>query len=326
MKTLVTGATGFVGTKLTKKLLDLGHDVRIVSRSGRAPDELSHLKLDVMKGDVANVESMRQAAIGCKYVFHLAGVVGYSKAMYNDMVTANVVGTGNVVDACIQNKVEKLFYMSSVVAIGASFDKKPLNEDSPFNVGNLNLGYFDTKHQAEELVRKAVHSGLLNAVIANPATIYGAGDALKGSRKAQIKVAKGALKFYTGGGVSVIHIDDCIDGCMKIFANGRPGERYILSGDNLTIKELFATIAEEAGVKPPFIYLPTPLVHALGKVGDWQERRGQKSLITSENAWTSTLFHWFSADKAKKELGFNPRPARVAIAESIRWMRENKII
>jgi dihydroflavonol-4-reductase len=326
VKTLVTGATGFVGSKLTQKLLDLGHDVRILSRSGRPPEEFRDAGLEVVRGDISDNESVIRAAVGCKYIFHLAGVVGYAKALQQEMVMANVVGTANIIEASIKNKIEKLFYMSSVVAIGAAFRKDVLNEESPYNVGHLNLGYFETKHRAEQLVKDAVKNGQVNAVIANPTTIYGAGDARKGSRKVQIAVAQGRFKFYTAGGANIVHIDDCIDGCMKIFEKGRPGERYILAGDNLTIKEIFTMIAKEAGVTPPFIYLPTPVVHALGRIGDWQARHHKKGLITSENAWTSTLYHWFSADKARRELGFNPRPSRLAVAESIRWMREQKII
>lgn len=326
MKTLVTGATGFVGTKLTKKLLDLGHDVRILSRSGNAPEEIKSARLDVVKGDVTDLDSLLRAASDCKYVFHLAGVVGYSRAMRHEMEMANVVGTANIVDACAQKKIEKLFYMSSVVAIGASFTPAVLNEKSEFNIHKLDLGYFETKHKAEELVIAATRAGRVNSYIVNPSTIYGAGDALKGSRKVQVKVAQGRFKLYTPGGANVVHIDDCIDGCIKVFTSGRPGERYILAGENLTIKDLFGMIAKEAGVSAPFIPLPKSVVHTLGKIGDWQEKRGTKGLITSENAWTSTMYHWFSSEKAQLELGFKPRPAREAIADSVGWMKERKLI
>lgn len=326
MKILVTGATGFVGGKLTKKLLDLGHEIRVLSRSGEVPRDLAHQNLEVVKGDVTDLASLERACAQCESVFHLAGVVGYSRAMRQEMTLANVVGTANVLDACEKNKIQKLFYMSSVVTIGASFTKDVLRETSPYLLQDLQLGYFETKRKAEELVIAATRAGRLQAYIANPATIYGAGDAQKGSRRVQVKVAQGKFKLYTSGGVNVVHIDDCIDGCLRIFERGRPGERYILAGENLTVKQLFTLIAEAAGVKPPFIHLPNLVVHTLGKIGDWQEKRGRKGLITSENAWTSTLYHWFTAEKARQELGFTARPARAAIQESVRWMKENKII
>jgi dihydroflavonol-4-reductase len=190
----------------------------------------------------------------------------------------------------------------------------------------LGLGYFDSKHAAEEIVKAAVRAGKLDARIANPSTVYGPGDAVKGSRKIQVRVAQGRFKVFTEGGVNVVHIDDCLDGCLKIFANGQPGERYILAGENLTVKELFQTIADEAGVSAPFLKLPTFAVHALGKIGDWREAHGHKAMISSDNAWTSTLYHWFSNEKARRELGFQARPAREAIRESVSWMKEQRII
>ncbi|MCB0408389.1 MAG: dihydroflavonol 4-reductase, partial [Bdellovibrionales bacterium] len=132
----------------------------------------------------------------------------------------------------------------------------------------------------------------------------------------------GEFPFYIFGGVSIIAIEDVIAATLKAWDVGRSGERYILAGDNITIHELFKMIADCADVEPPKIYLPNFVVHTLGKVGDCLESIGKKGPINSENAWTSTLFHWFSHEKAKKELGLNPKPARFAIENSIRWVKE----
>ncbi|MGZ3723480.1 MAG: dihydroflavonol 4-reductase, partial [Bdellovibrionales bacterium] len=137
------------------------------------------------------------------------------------------------------------------------------------------------------------------------------------------KVAQGKFPFYTSGGVSIVSVHDIVAAVLKGREVGKNGERYILSGENITIKKLFTEIADLAGVKPPSIHLPNLVVRGLGKIGDALEAIGKKGPINTENAWTSTLFHWFDHTKATRELGFNPRPAREALGESVEWMKQN---
>lgn len=243
------------------------------------------------------------------------------------MVLNNVIGTANVIEACKLAQVPKLFYMSSVVAIGAGFTSNMvLSETSPFNIHHLNLGYFETKHRAEILALEAHEKGDVEVFMGNPSTIYGPGDAQKGSRKTQLKVAQGKMHFYTGGGVGIIHIDDVLNSCLKIIELGRSGERFVLSSENITIKQLFQYIAQAAGSKAPSIYLPDFVLHLLGKVGDYKEAKGGKFIVNSETAWTSTLYHWFKNDKMLNELKIKPRSAQDAIQSSVEWMKENKFI
>lgn len=321
MKVLVTGATGFVGGWLVRDLVEKGHEVTCLVRSPESCEDLKDVEL--VKGDVTDLDSLTGPMPGVETVFHLAGVVGYSRAQRKIMDAVNVQGTENVIHAMKQKSVNKMVYMSSVVAIGASFDgKQPLDENSPYNIKHLNLGYFETKRLAEEAVFRSTAAGEIEAVALNPSTIYGPGDAKKGSRKTQLKVAQGKFPFYTSGGVSIVSVRDVIAAVMAAWERGRNGERYIVSGENITIKRLFEIIAEKASVKPPGLYLPNPVVHTLGKVGDLLENMGSKGPINSENAWTSTMFHWFSNEKAKQQLGLNPMSAEQAIGESVDWIRE----
>ena len=327
MAVLVTGATGFVGAKLVHELSVRGEDVRVLHRQASSMLDLAGARFTSRLGDVTDIESVRRAVEGVSTVFHLAGVVGYSRAMRRQMEDVNVGGTRNVLTASRESLTRpKIVFMSSVVAVGASYDGALLNEESPFNLHALNLGYFETKKAAEELVVGSVRSGELEAVILNPSTIYGAADAKKGSRKTQVQVARGRLPFYTSGGVSVVSVHDVVAAVIKARDVGRNGERYILSGENITIKDLFHRIAALAGVKPPSIYLPNPVVRSLGKIGDALESIGKKGPLNSENAWTAILYHWFDHGKAKRELGFNPRSADEAIGESVWWMKQNGIL
>jgi dihydroflavonol-4-reductase len=301
LKVLVTGATGFVGTWLVKRLCTDGHQVRILKRSGTALDDLSLLPIEVLQGDVTDRESLNQACAGVDTVFHLAGLIAYSKAQLAAMEAVNVGGTANVIAACASSRVRKLIYLSSVVAIGASFDGAHiLNENSSYKIAHLHLGYFQTKHRAEQLVHAATLKGEVDA--------------------------RGSFPFYTSGGVNVVSIEDVIDCIIAAWTKGRTGERYIVAGENLLVHQVFSMIAKEAGVKPPSIYLPNPAVRLIGKVGDTLEAIGRKGPLNSENAWASILFHWFDSAKAQRELGLRPKPASYAIAQSLNWSRQHGLL
>ena len=324
MKVLVTGANGFLGSWLCRALLKEGHQVSALVRKNSDISELTGLSIEYVYGDVTDFSSVLKSIDGVDTVFHLAGVVAYKKSDTPLMEKVNVGGTKNVVDACLQKQIPKLVYVSSVVAIGAGFSPTEiLDEKSEYNIAHLGLGYFDTKHTAEKYVLEACKTKGLHAVAVNPATIYGAGDAKKGSRSNQIKVARGSVPVYPSGGVNVVPVQDVVDGILSAWKNGRNGERYILSGENMTIKHVFEIIADEAGVTAPQYKLPNSLFFSLGYLGDVLFKLGLKFPLTSDNAWTATMFHWFSNDKAVKELGFHPGSAEAAIRQSVQWMKKH---
>lgn len=327
MKVLVTGANGFLGSWLTRRLVAEGHDVYALVRKSSDLSELEGVKCKYVYGDVTDILSLLEAFRGVDTVFHLAGLIAYKKSQRAAMEKINVEGTSNVVQTCREHRVRRLVYLSSVVAVGGGFDPTMiLNEETEYNVSDLNLGYFETKKAAEEIVKKACDRHEIDAVMLNPSTIYGEGDARKGSRKIQLKVAQGKFHYYTSGGVNVVAVEDVVDGIISAWKNGRSGERYILSGENMTIKELFQMIAEEAHKAPPTKQIPDWFLFSLGKVGDLMEAVGLKGPLSQENAWTSTMYHWFDNSKARKELGFNPRPAREAIHKSVQWMKDHGLV
>lgn len=324
MKVLITGATGFVGTHLTNYLVDQGLDVHIVVRNPKKLETKS--KVSVHLGDVTDLASLVSASKDCHSIFHLAGVVGYSKNQRKEMDRVNVQGTQNAIDAAKKNGIQKFLHFSSVVAVGASFTPTPLNEKSEFNISHLNLGYFETKRKAEELAFAASKSGAFECVAVNPSTIYGYGDALKGSRKVQIKVAQGKFPIYPPGGANIICVEDVVSATFQAWKKGKTGERYILSGENLYIQQIFQMIAKTAGVQPPKIGIPKFILMTMGQVGDLLEKIGKKGPVNSETAWTSVLYHWFDNTKAKKELGLNPKPAIEGIKNSVQWMIDHGVV
>lgn len=327
MKVLVTGANGFLGSWLTRALAQEGHEISILARPKSDLSELAGLKYKIHPGDVTNLESLFSACRGQDVVFHLAGVIAYKTSARALMEAVNVQGTAHVIEACEKQGVSKLVYLSSVVAIGGGFNySQILNEKSEYNLAHLNLGYFETKRKAEALVKKACDEKRVDAVILNPSTIYGAGDAKKGSRGTQLKVARGKFKFYTSGGVNVVAVEDAVQGILNGWKKGKTGERYILAGENFLIRDLFKMISGFASVPEPKLLLPDFALHTLGFIGDQMDRLGMKGPLSRENAWTATMFHWFSNEKAKKELGFSPRPSAIAVENSVRWMKEQGLL
>lgn len=324
MKVLITGASGFVGSWLTQYLVERGLEVRILNRLPNKPTELKDCPIEVFRGDVLDLESVLNAAENVDSIFHLAGVVAYTRAQRKLMDDVNIRGTEHIIEACISKKIRRLLHFSSVVAVGASFDgKKLIDEKFEYNLSHLDLGYFESKRAAENLVREAAENKLIDAVIVNPSTIYGPGDAKKGSRNVQLKVAKGKFPFYPSGGVNIISIEDVVAATYRAWQLGVSGERYLLTGENILIKDLFKIIAEVAGVPEPKIPLSKNVLLSMGKVGDFLEKVGRKGPINSENAWASVMFHWYDNSKAKRDLDLNPKSARYAIEQSVNWIKKN---
>lgn len=327
MKVIVTGANGFLGSWLSQRLANDGHETFALVRKGSDLSELAEFKGQYLYGDVTDLSSLEKNFENADAVFHLAGVVAYKPADRPLMEKVNVGGTENVIQACLKTKVRKLVHLSSVVAVGAGFHQNEiLNEDSPYNIGHLNLGYFETKHRAELAVIKASREEGLHSVILNPSTIYGPGDAKKGSRKTQIKVAQGKFKIYPPGGVNVVAVEDVVEGIVRAWTGGRNGERYILSSENLLIKDVFDIIADKAGVKRPHLAIPKWFIRSTGHVGDLLNSLGYSMSLSSETAWTSTLYHWFDSGKAKRELGLQFQPSKKSIESSVEWMKKNGLL
>lgn len=327
MKVVVTGANGFLGSWMVRALCNQGMEVFALVRKSSDLSQLEGLPCQYAYGDVTDLASLTVAFTQADTVFHLAGMIAYRRSDRPMMEKINVAGTQNVVDAMVTCKVPKLVHASSVAAVGAGFNPNQiLNEASEFNLSHLNLGYFETKRAAEKIVLKAAQEKSLHVNILNPSTIYGFGDAKKGSRKTQVKVAQGKFPVYPPGGVNVVAVEDVVEGFLRAWQVGTSGERFILSSDNLMIRDVFEIIAQKAGQKRPWIPFPAGLIHPLGRLGDLAYRVGIESSFSSETAWTSTLYHWFDSSKARKVLGINFAPSKTAIERSVQWMIENHYV
>eukprot|EP00002_Diphylleia_rotans_P040549 TRINITY_DN963_c0_g3_i1.p1 TRINITY_DN963_c0_g3~~TRINITY_DN963_c0_g3_i1.p1 ORF type:complete len:338 (-),score=60.38 TRINITY_DN963_c0_g3_i1:1841-2854(-) len=327
----VTGATGFLGSHLCHKLDREGCHIRILTRPKSDVSALEGVAYTHLYGDITDRESidraLRPAEDGSKVdcVFHVAGLVSYDSSDRQKMEDINVQGTKNVVDACLSAGVRKLVFVSSVVSVGVCMNRsdEPMNEDAKYNLGVYNLGYCETKRKAEDIVFEAGRTGRIDVVAICPSTIYGAGDALKDSRSTQLKVARGRFPIYTNGGVSIAGIDSTVDAIYQAYARQScKNQRYIISGENITLHELFRMIASEAHVPPPSYRMPDFVVSIIGFFGELFGIRG----FGREKSAVACRYWWYKCEKAQRELGYKPVRAIDAIRESVQWMREQGLL
>src|SRR5689334_13747367 len=256
MKALVTGGTGFVGSHLVRRLLERNWQVRCLVRAASRLDNLSELPVEFATGDLRDVDSIKQAVRGVEVVYHCAADYRLWCADPREMYESNVNGSRNVMQAALDALVERVVYTSTVGALGLNDDGRPANEETPVSIDDMIGHYKRSKYLAEEEVRGFVSRGL-PVVIVNPSTPVGELD-IKPTPTGKIIVdfLKGKMFGYVDTGMNLIDVRDCAEGHILAAERGRTGERYILGGTNLTLKEMFDALARVTEIASPRMKVP----------------------------------------------------------------------
>ncbi len=326
MKSLVSGATGFIGSHVVRRLLKEGHSVRILRRETSSMKILEGLKVETAIGDVTDRASVFEAVKGCEAVFHVAGHVSWWRGHHEIQRKINVEGTRNVVEACLEYQIKRLVHTSSVAAIGFAPEGRIGNEETGYNWWPYRLNYCDTKYFAEQEVLQGVKKGL-DAVIVNPAVVLGAGDLHLNAGAIVFQIARRNLRFYFDGGCCVCDVEDVARGHLQAFSKGKTGERYILGGDNYSWKDLFTLVASIVGVPPPKRKVPTWLLKLAAYGSDFRSHFTKKRLaLTPESARITTIPCYFSSERAIRELGYKITPFRETIRKTYEWYRDNRYL
>jgi len=327
MRALVTGATGFVGSAVARALSRAGWQVRALTRVGSDPRNLAQLPLEVALGDLTDSASLDAALRDCDALFHVAADYRLGAADPERLYLTNVEGTRNVLNAAQRAAVARVVYTSSVATVGLPADGTPGTEDTPVGLADMIGHYKRSKFLAEQVVREFVRHGA-PVITVNPSTPIGPGD-VKPTPTGRIVVdaALGRTPAYVDTGLNVVHVDDVAAGHLHAFDRGRIGERYILGGENMTLREILLHISRLSGRGPPRIRLPHAAVLPLAYASEALARAtGRGARVTIESVRMARKRMYFSSDKAVRELGYSWRPPAVAFEEAIAWFREQGVL
>jgi dihydroflavonol-4-reductase len=327
MKALVTGATGFVGAAIAKTLLASGWQVRVLARAGSDRGNLRQLAAEVVEGDLNDIRSLERALEGCTALFHAAADYRLGARDPKPLYLTNVEGTRNILNAARTAGVQRTVYTSSVATIGIPTDGAPGEERSPVALSDMIGHYKRSKYLAEEVARDAARMGM-SVVIVNPSTPVGPGD-IKPTPTGQLVLdaASGRMPAYVDTGLNIVHVDDVAAGHLLAFERGKAGERYILGGEDMTLRTILEQISQLVGRKPPRIRLPYAAVLPIAYAAEaFAKVSGRSGRVTIEGVRMSRKRMFFSSAKAAAELGYRWRPPLEAFEDAVRWYRERGLL
>jgi dihydroflavonol-4-reductase len=317
-KTLVTGASGFIGSHLARALAERGDELVLLMRRTSDPDPLEGLQYARFTGDVTDRRAVRRAIDGVDRVFHAAGRTSLRRADREAVLEANVKGTRVVLEEALEAGVERAVLTSSVAAIGPAKPGGVADERSAFTAGGLDIAYVNSKHEAEvEALRLAAHG--LPLVIVNPTFVLGP-DSPGGTSMGLVRrFLLGRISVYVDGALNIVDVRDVAAGHLLADAKGELAERYILGGRNFTLDRLFADLSRISGVPAPQLRLPARVASSGAELAALARLPGfgSRDEIRSASLWWT-----YRNTKAKRELGFRPRPHEETLEDAVRWQSD----
>lgn len=324
-KVLVTGASGFVGSAVARKLAAEGFSVRALVRAASPRGHLAGLPLEFAEGDLMEAASVARATKDVRYVFHVAADYRLWAKDPNEILRNNLYGTQNIMEKAKEAGVERIVYTSSVATLALTKGGDPVDETVPLMEQNAIGTYKRSKVIAERLVEKMIAEQGLPAVIVNPSTPIGPSD-VKPTPTGRIIVeaARGRIPAFVDTGLNLVHVDDVADGHLAALRKGKTGERYILGGENVSFAAMLGEIARIVGRKAPRIKLPRgPLMPIAFGAEQIAKFTGKEPFVTMDGLRMSRYRMFFRTEKAERELGIKARPFAQGLEDAIRWFRDS---
>lgn len=322
---LVTGATGFVGSAVARQLLAAGVRLKLLTRAGSDRRNLGGLDAEIVEGDLTDAASLRKAVQGCEGVFHVAADYRLWAPDPKPLYASNVDGTRALLTAAREAGVSRVVYTSSVATLGlpGHGDGGIGDEFTPVTLANMVGHYKRSKFLAEEVAREIALDGF-DVVIVNPSTPVGPRDVKPTpTGRMVLDAAAGKMPAFVDTGLNIAHVDDVAGGHLLAYTRGVRGERYVLGGWNLALREILKEIADIVGRRPPSIQLPHGVVLPVAYVAEtWARLTGATPNVTVEGVKLSKKKMYFSCARAERELGYAPRPARAALEDAVAWFRD----
>ncbi|VVE68019.1 NAD-dependent dehydratase [Pandoraea pnomenusa] len=320
-RVLVTGASGFVGSAVARTALARGHEVRLLVRGSSPRANLADLPVEVVEGDMRDAASMQRALAGCDALLHVAADYRLWAKDPNDIMRANIDGTRTVMDAALRAGVQRVVYTSSVATLRVHDAVGPVDETRPNDEATTIGVYKRSKVAAERLVERMIANDGLPAVIVNPSTPIGPRD-IKPTPTGRIIVeaAQGKIPAFVDTGLNLVHVDDCAEGHLLALERGRIGERYILGGDDVLLRDMLSGIADMVGRKAPTIALPRWPLYPLAMAAQGVARfTGKEPFVTVDGLKMSRYHMFFSSEKARRDLGYTARPYADGLRDALAW-------
>jgi dihydroflavonol-4-reductase len=319
------GATGFVGAAVAHVLIADGFQVRVLARPNSRRDNLEGLAVEIAEGDMTDAASLQRAMAGARYLFHVAADYRLWAKDPEEIVRNNLTGTRAVMTAALEAGIERLVYTSSVATLGFRANDVPGDETLPLTEQDAIGAYKRSKVVAERLVERMVAESALPAVIVNPSTPIGPRD-IKPTPTGRVIVeaASGRIPAFVDTGLNLVHVDDVAAGHLLALKHGKIGERYILGGEDVSLRQMLADIAALAGRKPPTISLPRAPLFPLAFIAEaFGQLTGKEPMLTRDALKMAGHRMFFSSAKAKAELGYHARPYREGLADALDWFRQH---
>lgn len=323
MKKLVTGATGFIGSAITRELLKDGEEIKVLVRKTSDTRNIDKLDVEKVYGDIRDLASMKEALKGCDTLYFTAAYFAHWAPDPKLLYEVNVGGTKATLQAALEAGIKKVVYTSTNNAIAAS-GPTPANEEKAFNYWEAGDHYSMSKYIAENEARIFVTRGL-PLVMVNPTLVIGIND-IKPTPSGQMIIDTASQKMpgYVDGGVNLIDVEDVARGHILAAQKGRVGERYLFGNRNVTVHDYLHLIAQIAGVKPPSLRLPFNVALAMGTIFELVSSITQKPpLVTASEVRIAKMTEWYDCSKAINELGLPQTPIEQTIRKALEWFRKN---
>ena len=323
---LVTGATGFVGSAVLRKLIAKGHKTRALVRPASDRRNLQGLDVELVEGDLLRPETLAPAVAGCRGLIHVAADYRLWTRAPEAMFRANVEGTRAIMLAARDAGVDRIVYTSSVATLGLLPTGEAADEETPVAFRDMIGTYKQSKFLAEAEVRELIGREGLPIVIVNPSAPVGPRDIKPTpSGRMIVDAAAGRMPAYVDTGLNIVHVDDVAEGHVLAFEKGKVGERYILGGENMSLQAIFTSVAGLAGARAPRFRVPHGVVLPIAFLAETWTRitGGTEPFVTVDGVRLARKRMYFTHAKATRALGYKPRPAAAGLADAVRWFKEH---
>ncbi|HVI44998.1 MAG TPA: NAD-dependent epimerase/dehydratase family protein [Chitinophaga sp.] len=323
-KVLVTGANGFLGANLTRELYRRGYDVKVMVRPSANLKGIEDIPCEIFYGRIDKEDDVKEAVSGCSIVIHAACITAQWDITFEAYERVNFFATKYIADACLEQKVSRLIFVSTANTIGPGSKSNPGTELNGFTLFHANSGYINSKYLAQQYILEQVVARNLPAIVVNPTFMIGPRDTAPSSGKLILYGLKKKLLFYPPGGKNFVHIQDVCAGIINAIEKGRTGDCYLLAGQNLSYREFFTLLNKVSKESKIMVRIPAFVLKLAGIMASMFHRLTSTSgKLNFTSAYLLCLDNYYTGKKSERELTVRYTPIEEAVGAALGWFEEN---